>query len=171
MTKEIVTFAALSVLSGKGVTAAQKAEQHVKNGASVGALIAAGVQRKALIAAVTAADVDATVRALAGGNIRPAAALVVAKSGKAVSLMEVNGKAPYSEWLRLGAALGQMTQTTKSGAATAPAKALALWQEYHDKAQAIRNAREEQKLLEKAGLSETATADASETATADAATV
>ncbi len=159
MTKEVVTFAALPVLSGAGVTAAQKVQQHLKNGAATGALIAAGVQRKALLAALTAADVDATVRALAGGNIRPAAALVVAKSGKAVSLLELDGKAPYSEWLRLGAALGQMAQTTKSGAATSAAKALALWQEYHDAAQALRAAREEQKLLEKAGLAETAPAE------------
>jgi hypothetical protein len=157
MSKDVITFSALAVLTGKGVTGADKARQHLANGASAGALIAAGVQRKALLSAVTAEAVDATVRALAGGNIRPAAALVVAKSGKAVSLLEVNGKAPYSEWLRLGAALGAMVQVTKAGKATTAAKALALWQEYHDAAQAIRNARESQKAIADAGLTETET--------------
>jgi hypothetical protein len=139
---EVVTFSALAVRTGKAVTAHDKLAQHVQNGANAGALIGAGVQRKAAISAIVATGERDTIHALASGNIRPAAAVIVAKMGKAISLMEIDGKAPYSEWLRIGATLKGMVQFTTSGKATGANKALALWQTYTDGASAIRAQRE-----------------------------
>lgn len=138
---EVVSFAALSIVKGKGVTATAKVAAHLKNGADAGALIHAGVNKAHLVAAIAADGFDKTAHALSVGNIRPAAALVVAKTGAAVSLMEVNGKAPYSEWLRMGATLKGMAQSTKAGKPTAAAKGLALWQSLTDAAAAKREDR------------------------------
>lgn len=138
---EVVSFAALSIVKGKGVTAAAKIAAHVSNGADMAALVGAGVNKAAIVKAIGTDGLDKTAHALSVGNIRPAAALVVAKTGAAVSLMEVNGKAPYSEWLRMGATLKGMAQATKSGKPTAAAKGLALWQSLTDAAAAKREAR------------------------------
>ena len=121
-----VTFTALSTITGKGTTMADKVKQHVNNGADIGALVAQGVGRKAIIESIGADGMSKTIHQLAHGNIRPAAALIVAKSGKAVSILEEDGKAPYSEWLRIGATLKGMVQVTKAGKPTMAAKALAL---------------------------------------------
>jgi hypothetical protein len=133
-----VTFTALSTVSGKGVTMADKVKQHVANGADIGALVAQGVGRKSIIDSIGAEGMGKTIHQLAHGNIRSAAALVVAKSGKAVSILEENGKAPYSEWLRIGATLQGMTQTTKAGKPTLAAKALALHTSLTEQANVIR---------------------------------
>jgi hypothetical protein len=117
---------------------AEKVKAHVSNGVEVGALLAVGVGRKAIIDAQGADGMAKTIHQLAHGNIRPAAALVVAKSGKAVSIMEIDGKAPYSEWLRIGATLKGMTQETKSGKPTLTAKALALHSSLTEQANIIR---------------------------------
>ena len=140
-------FASFAVAKGKGVTQADKVAQHVKNGAEVGALIGAGIGRKATIDAMVADGMGKTVHALSAGNIRPAVALVVAKSGHAVSILEENGKAPYSEWLRLGATLAQMPQQTKACKPTAASKALQLHTQLSEQAAAIRAAREAQKSI------------------------
>jgi hypothetical protein len=133
-----VTFTALSVVTGKGTTMAERVKQHVSNGADIGALVAQGVGRKAIIDSIGAEGMSKTVHQLAHGNIRSAAALVVAKSGKAVSILEENGKAPYSEWLRIGATLQGMTQKTKAGKPTLAAKALALHSSLTEQANIIR---------------------------------
>ena len=133
-----VTFQALSIVSGKGVTMADKVKAHVTNGADIGALVAQGVGRKAIIDSIGAEGMAKTVHELAHGNIRPASALVVAKSGKAVSIMEIDGKAPYSEWLRIRATLQGMTQATKAGKPTLAAKALALHTSLTEQASIIR---------------------------------
>lgn len=138
---EVVTFSAIALVKGKGVTAAAKVAQHVQNGADMGALLANGIGRAAIVKALSDDGTEKTVHALSVGNIRPAAALVAAKSGHAVSLMEVNGKAPYSEWLRMGATLKGMAQATKSGKPTSAAKGLALWQSLTSAAAAKREAR------------------------------
>jgi hypothetical protein len=133
-----VTFQALTTVTGKGVTMADKVKAHISNGAEIGALLAQGVGRKAIIDAQGADGMAKTVHQLAHGNIRSAAALVVAKSGKAVSIMEIDGKAPYSEWLRIGATLQGMTQSTKAGKPTMAAKALALHTSLTEQAAIIR---------------------------------
>jgi hypothetical protein len=133
-----VTFTALTTVTGKGVTMAQKVQQHVNNGADIGALVAQGVGRKAILESIGSEGMGKTIHQLAHGNIRPAAALVVAKSGKAVSILEENGKAPYSEWLRIGATLQGMTQTTKAGKPTMASKALALHSSLTEQANIIR---------------------------------
>jgi hypothetical protein len=133
-----VTFTALTTVSGKGVTMAQKVQQHVANGADIGALVAQGVGRKSIIDSIGAEGMSKTIHQLAHGNIRSAAALVVAKSGKAVSILEENGKAPYSEWLRIGATLKGMVQETKAGKPTLAAKALALHMSLTEQANVIR---------------------------------
>ena len=71
-TKESVTFAALAIVSGKGTTAADKVKAHLNNGAELGALLSAGVGRKAIIDEMSQSGIEKTVQALAGGNIRPA---------------------------------------------------------------------------------------------------
>jgi hypothetical protein len=133
-----VTFQALTLASGKGVTMAQKVQAHVNNGAEIGALLAQGVGRKAIIDAQGADGMSKTLHQLAHGNIRSAAALVVAKSGKSVSIMEIDGKAPYSEWLRIGATLKGMAQSTKAGKPTMASKALALHASLTEQAAIIR---------------------------------
>ena len=133
-----VTFTALTTVSGKGVTMADKVKQHISNGADIGALVAQGVGRKSIIDSIGAEGMGKTIHQLAHGNIRSAAALVVAKSGKAVSILEENGKAPYSEWLRIGATLQGMTQTTKAGKPTLAAKALALHSSLTEQANILR---------------------------------
>jgi hypothetical protein len=141
-TKEEVSFLALTTIKGKGVTSAQKVQAHINNGAHIGALIGAGIGRKASIDEIVNDGMQKTAHALSAGNIRPAAALVVAKSGQSVSLMEVDGKAPYSEWLRMGATLKACAQTTKSGKPTPAAKALALHVQLSEMAATIRANRE-----------------------------
>jgi hypothetical protein len=138
---EVISFQALSLLKGKGVTALEKADRHLANGAHIGALIANGVTRKALIDSLSEQGMRDTAHKLSTGNIRPAAALVAAKSGKAVTLMEVNGKAPYSEWLRMGAVLAAMPQSTNAGKPTAASKALALHTQLTEAATALRAVR------------------------------
>ncbi len=133
-----VTFTALATVSGKGTTMANKVKQHVANGADIGALVAQGVGRKAILESIGSEGMAKTVHQLAHGNIRAAAALVVAKSGKAVSIMEVDGKAPYSEWLRIGATLKGMAQETKAGKPTLAAKALSLHASLTEQANIIR---------------------------------
>ena len=133
-----VTFTALSTVTGKGVTMADKVKQHVSNGADLGALVAQGVGRKAIIDSIGTEGMAKTIHQLAHGNIRPASALVVAKSGKAVSIMEVDGKAPYNEWLRIGATLKGMVQVTKAGKPTMASKALALHSSLTEQANIIR---------------------------------
>ena len=133
-----VTFTALSTVTGKGITLAQKVQQHVNKGAELGALVAQGVGRKSIIDSIGAEGMSKTIHQLAHGNIRPAAALVVAKSGKAVSILEEGGKAPYSEWLRIGATLQGMTQSTKAGKPTAASKALALHSSLTEQANILR---------------------------------
>ena len=133
-----VTFTALTTVSGKGVTMADKVKQHISNGADIGALVAQGVGRKSIIDSIGAEGMGKTIHQLAHGNIRSAAALVVANSGKAVSILEENGKAPYSEWLRIGATLQGMTQTTKAGKPTLAAKALALHSSLTEQANILR---------------------------------
>jgi len=133
-----VTFAALSIVSGKGTTMADKVKAHISNGADVGALVAQGVGRRAILESLGAEGMAKTVHQLAHGNIRAAAALIVAKSGKAVSIMEVDGKAPYSEFLRMGATLAAMPQETKTGKPTLAAKALALHISLTEQANIIR---------------------------------
>ena len=133
-----VTFTALATVSGKGVTMAQKVKAHISNGADIGALVAQGVGRKVILESIGSEGMAKTVHELAHGNIRPASALVVAKSGKAVSIMEVDGKAPYNEWLRIGATLKGMVQVTKAGKPTMASKALALHSSLTEQANIIR---------------------------------
>jgi len=154
-TAPVVSFSSLAVLKGKGVTATEKAEQHVKNGAEMGALLAQSIGRKAIINAISDAGMAKTIHALSVGNIRPAAALVTAKSGKAVSIMEENGKAPYSEWLRMGATLNAAKKHTNAGKPTATYKAYILWCDLTDKAAELRAKREDankKQALESAGM-------------------
>jgi hypothetical protein len=120
----------------------------VKNGANVGALLSANIGKKAIISQLANDGLNDTIHKLSAGNIRPACALIVAKSGKAVSIMEVNGKAPYSEFLRLGATLSGMAQYTKSGKPTNAKKALDLFNQLNNGAKALRETREAQKALQ-----------------------
>lgn len=147
VSNDVVSFSALSVVTGKSVTMATKVQNHIKNGAHVGALLASGIGRKSIISEIAHEGMADTIHKLASGNIRPAVALVVAKSGKACSIMEVNGKAPYSEWLRLGATLSGMTQATKAGKPTQAAKAFDLFNKLDNGAKAVRETREQQKAL------------------------
>ena len=137
-----VTFTGLVRVTGKHVTAAQKLAGAVNNGVEVGALVAAGKHRKAVIDHLAQQGRAATVHALSVGNIRPVCALLVEISGKAVSLMEIDGKAPYSEFLRMGATLSALPQVNKAGKPTPAAKALALFTEYRDLATEMRAQRE-----------------------------
>lgn len=137
-TPTVTTFQGLTVVTGKGVTPANKLAQHINNGAHVGALLFAGVNRKTITDSLGLEGMQTTIKALAGGDIRPAAALIVAKSGKAVSIMEVDGRAPYAEFLRLGATLRTMPQLTKAGKPTNAAKALALFDQLASGSQALR---------------------------------
>lgn len=146
-TKESVTFSALAIVSGKGTTAADKVKAHLSNGAELGALLSAGIGRKAIIDEMSQSGIEKTVQALAGGNIRPACALIVAKSNKAVSIMEVDGKAPYPEFLRLGATLAGMAQVNKAGKPTPAGKAHALWVSLKEASDKIRAEREALKAI------------------------
>ena len=141
----VVTFEAIAIVSGKGTTALQKVEQHKKNGADIRALMAAGINKSAIVKAQALAGFRDTAHALSAGNIRPAYAVVVAKLGKAQNLLTEDGKAPYSEWLRLGAVIRGMAQQTSAGKPTTAAKALALWEEYHNAAAEMRAARAAQR--------------------------
>lgn len=138
----ITTFQGLTIVTGKGTTPQNKLAQHVANGANVGALLYAGVNRKTITDSLGLEGMQATIKALAGGDIRPASALIVAKSGKSVSIMEIDGKAPYSEFLRLGATLRTMPQLTKAGKPTNAAKALALFDQLTAGSQALRSERQ-----------------------------
>lgn len=141
----VVTFEALAIVSGKGTTALQKVEQHRKNGADLAALIHAGINKNAIVKAQAAAGFRDTAHALSAGNIRPAYAVVVAKLGKAQNLLTEDGKAPYSEWLRLGAVIRGMAQQTSAGKPTTAARALDLWEEYHSAAAEMRATRAAQR--------------------------
>jgi hypothetical protein len=145
---EVTEFVAMSVVTGKTVTMADKLQNHIKNGANVGAMLSANIGKKAIIEQLGAEGLHDTIHKLSAGNIRPAVALIVAKSGKAVSIMEVNGKAPYSEFLRLGATLSGMAQYTKSGKPTSAKKALELFNQLNNGAKALRETREAQKALQ-----------------------
>lgn len=145
-----VSFQALSIVTGKGVTQADKIKAHIHNGAHVGALLAVSVGRKAIIDQIGQEGLNDTIHKLAHGNIIPASALVTAKSGKAVSLMLVDGKAPYSEWLRMGATLRSMVQVTEAGKPTSAAKSLELWEMLTSKASALRNEQQAAKALQAA---------------------
>ena len=139
---EVVTFTGLVRVTGKGVTAGQRLTGAVKNGADVGALIDAGKYRKAAINALALEGFNRTAHALSVGNIRPVCALLVEVSGKAVSFMEIDGKAPYSEFLRMGASLAALPQVSKTGKPTAASKALTLYTEYKKCADTFRAQRE-----------------------------
>lgn len=141
----VVAFESFAIAKGKGVTQYEKIDQAVKNGAHMGALLAVGKHRKAIIEAIATNGVEKTVHDLASGNIRPAYAAVVEVSGKAESMLTEDGKAPYSEWLRLGATLRDRAQRTSSGKPTTAAKALELWEDYTQQAAAIRATREAQR--------------------------
>jgi hypothetical protein len=145
---EVTEFVALSTVTGKSVTVAQKVENHIKNGANVGALLSAGIGKKVIIEQLAREGLADTVHKLSAGNIRPACALIVAKSGKSVSIMEIDGKAPYSEFLRLGATLAGMAQTTSKGKLTPAGKALELFNQLSEGAKAIREYREAKKALQ-----------------------
>lgn len=137
----LVTFEAYTLATGKGVTVADKIAQHIRNGADTGALIAAKVNRTAIIGAIAADGMAKTAHALASGNIRPAVALIIAKAGKGDSVLTEDGKAPYSEWVRLGAVLRQRAQATTAGKPTAAARAVALHDQLTQAAADIRAAR------------------------------
>lgn len=136
-----IAFETFAVAKGKGVTAADRMTQALKNGAEVGALLANGRHKKAVIAAIAAQGTEKTIHDLASGKIRAAYAAVVDIAGKSESMLTEGGKAPYSEWLRLGATLKGREQTTASGKPAAAAKALALWERYTAEASAIRATR------------------------------
>ena len=138
---DAIAFETFAVAKGKGITATDRLNQALKNGAEVGALLANGRHKKAVIAAIAAQGTEKTIHDLASGNIRPAYAAVVDIAGKAESMLTEGGKAPYSEWLRLGATLKGRKQITASGKPTAASKALALWERYTAEAAAIRAAR------------------------------
>ena len=145
---DIISFDSLPVIAGKGSTIEQKVQQHLKNGANVGALMAINVGKKALIADISSEGMADTVHKLASGDIRPAVALITAKGGQALSIMSVDGKAPYSEWLRIGATLRGMPQASKTGKLTSAAKALALFNQLSEGAKVVREIREQQKALD-----------------------
>jgi hypothetical protein len=138
---EVTEFVAMSVVTGKTVTMADKVQNHIKNGANVGAMLSANIGKKAIIEQISNEGLNDTIHKLSAGNIRPAVALIVAKSGKAVSIMEIDGKAPYAEWLRLGATLSGMTMYTKAGKPTNAKKALDLFNQLNDGAKALRDSR------------------------------
>jgi hypothetical protein len=145
---EVTEFVAMSVVTGKTVTMADKVQNHIKNGANVGAMLSANIGKKAIIEQLGNEGLNDTIHKLSAGNIRPACALIVAKSGKAVSIMEINGKAPYSEFLRLGATLSGMAQYTKAGKPTNAKKALDLFNQLNNGAKALRETRDAQKALQ-----------------------
>jgi hypothetical protein len=149
---EVVTFTGLVRVTGKNVTASHKLTGAIKNGADVGALVAAGKHRKAVIDRLAMQGRADTAHALSVGNIRPVCALLVEVSGKAVSLMEIDGKAPYSEFLRMGASLAALPQTNKAGKPTAAAKALDLYCEYKALSDEMRAGREERRASIRAGI-------------------
>jgi len=135
MPKEIVTFNAYTVAKGKSPA---KLAHALAQGADAGTMLAIGKHRKAIIDTLAQSGEQATITALSHGNIRPACAALTDLSGKAVTLMEIDGKAPYSEFLRMGAALAQFPQLTKTGKPTSAAKALAKFNEWRDAASAMR---------------------------------
>jgi len=149
---EVVTFTGLVRVTGKGVTASHKLTGAIKNGAEVGALVAAGKHRKAVIDHLALQGRADTAHALSVGNIRPVCALLVEVSGKAVSLMEIDGKAPYSEFLRMGASLAAMPQVNKAGKPTPAAKALDLYCEYKALSDEMRAGREARRAEIRAGI-------------------
>jgi len=135
MTNQVVTFNALTRVTGK---APAKVAHAIAQGADAGTLLAIGKHRRAIIGSIALAGEQATIRELSHGNIRPACAALVELSGKAVTLMEIDGKAPYSEFLRMGAALAQFQQLTKAGKPTSAARALAKFTQWRDQASALR---------------------------------
>jgi hypothetical protein len=149
MSNEVVTFNAYTVAKGKSPA---KLAHAIAQGADAGALLAIGKHRKAIITTLAHAGEEATITALSHGNIRPACAALTDLSGKAVTLMEIDGKAPYSEFLRMGAALAQFPQLTKTGKPTSAAKALAKFTEWRDAASAIRAERMAAKALPKVDI-------------------
>jgi hypothetical protein len=139
-------FVALAVLKGKGTTTLQKANSHIGNGAHIGALVAQGIARKAIVDDMASAGMALTIHALSVGNIRPAMALVIARWGKAYSMLTEGGKAPYSEWRRLGAILAQEPRYTKAGKLTPAGKAHVLFRELSAASAAVREGREQAKI-------------------------
>jgi len=131
----VVTFNAYTVAKGKSP---EKLAHAIAQGADAGTMLAIGKHRKAIIDTLAQSGEQATITALSHGNIRPACAALTDLSGKAVTLMEIDGKAPYSEFLRMGAALAQFPQLTKTGKPTSAAKALAKFTEWRDAASAMR---------------------------------
>jgi hypothetical protein len=142
----VVTFNAYTTVKGSSI---DKFNHALDQGANLGTLLAIGKHRKSVLAATAYAGEQATITALSHGNIRPACAALTDLSGKAVTLMEIDGKAPYSEFLRMGAALAQFPQMTKTGKPTSAAKALAKFNEWRDSASAMRAERMAAKALPK----------------------
>lgn len=135
MSKQVVTFQAYTTVKGKSI---DKFNHALDQGANLGTLLAIGKHRKSVIAITAYAGEQRTITALSHGNIRPACAAITDLSGKAVTLMEIDGKAPYSEFLRMGAALAMFPQLTKTGKPTNAAKALAKFNEWRDASSAMR---------------------------------
>jgi hypothetical protein len=149
MSNEVVTFNAYTVAKGKSPA---KLSHALAQGADAGTMLAIGKHRKAIIDTLAQSGEQATITALSHGNIRPACAALTDLSGKAVTLMEIDGKAPYSEFLRMGAALAQFPQLTKTGKPTSAAKALAKFTEWRDAASAMRAERMAEKALPKVDI-------------------
>lgn len=141
-----VGFVALAIRKGKGVTAIQKAENHLNNGAFKGALMAQSIGRKAIVDDMATEGMMLTVHALSVGNIRPAMALIIAKWGKPYSMLTESGKAPYSEWLRLGATLGTEKRTNAAGKLTPAGKSYDLFQHLSAQSASLRESREQAKI-------------------------
>jgi hypothetical protein len=146
----VTTFSAIALVKGKGVTASHKFSNALANGADVGALAHVGKHRKEILARMGHDGFGRVAHALSVGNIRPACAVLAEVSGNAVSLMEVDGRAPYSEFLRLGATLAALPAVGKTGKPTAAAKAHAIWAQYRDVAKTLRDARDARESTKKA---------------------
>ena len=108
------------MLRGKGVTAALKAKNAIKNQVYAGVLIANGTYKKVLIDQIADADVQRMYQDVANAKYSRPIATLATIADKATEYATENGDVPRIEWLRFGKSLEAMT--TKKGI-----KARELW--------------------------------------------
>lgn len=104
------------------------------------------IARLAVHAQVKEDGLNKTIHQLSAGNIRPAATLIRDMSGGEVTITEVDGKAPYAEWVRLGATLQGLAQEDLGSRSSRAAQALIWWNILDAGSQALRTERERHKM-------------------------
>ena len=115
-----VTFNTVAILKGKGVTAAMKVQQALKNQAYLGVCMSEGVNKKATMELLAESDIKKFYTDVANAKYARPIATLATIADHAAEYMVESGDVPRSEWLRLGEQLKHME--TKRGT-----KARALW--------------------------------------------